>query len=226
MQVHTATPCLQSDNQRDKESVLGNQCLFSSFQLSGPTIPFGRGVEIYGEGEPAEYVYKVISGSVRTYKMLNDGRRQIAAFYLPGDVFGLEPGDEHTFSAEAVSQCSVLVVARSAVTALAAKDVAVARQLWSLTAYELQKMQDHVLLLIKSARERVASFLVQMAARMPEAKEIDLPMSRRDIADYLGLTIETVSRMLTQMESHATIALPTSRRIVLRNRGLLDRLNS
>ena len=100
------------------------------------------------------------------------------------------------------------------------------RQLWNLTAGELQKMQDHVMLLIKNAQERVASFLLQMAKRMPAANEFELPMSRQDIADYLGLTIETVSRTLTQLETQATIALPSSRRVVLRNRGFLNRLNA
>ncbi len=194
--------------------------------LMGSTMPFSRNEEIYGEGEPAEFIYKVVSGAVRTYKILNDGRRQICAFHLPGDVFGLEAGEEHSFSAEAVSQSTVLVIKRSSVTALAAKDPAVSRQLWSLTAGELQKMQDHVMLLIKNAQERVVSFLLQMARRMPATNEIDLPMSRQDIADYLGLTIETVSRTLTQLETRATIALPSSRRIVLRNRGLLDRLDA
>jgi CRP/FNR family nitrogen fixation transcriptional regulator len=189
-------------------------------------MPFGRNEEVYGESEPAEFIYKVISGAVRTYKILNDGRRQISAFHLPGDVFGLEAGEEHAFSAEAVCQSTVLVIKRSAVTALAEKDPAVSRQLWNLTACELQKMQDHVMLLIKSAQERVVSFLLQMARRMPATNEFELPMSRQDIADYLGLTIETVSRTLTQLETRATIGLPSSRRIVLRNRGLLDRLNA
>ena len=80
---------------------------------------FDRNVEIYGEDEPADYVYKVVSGAVRTYKVLSDGRRQIGAFYLPGDIFGLEIGDEHSFSAEAIVDSSVLVIKRSAVVALA-----------------------------------------------------------------------------------------------------------
>ena len=195
-------------------------------QVAGSPMSFARNEEVYGDGEPAEFIYQVISGAVRTYKVLNDGRRQICAFHLPGDVFGLEGGDEHSFSAEAVNQSTILVVKRSTVTALAAKDPAVSRQLWNLTACELQKMQDHVMLLIKNAQERVVSFLLQMAQRMPVANEIELPMSRQDIADYLGLTIETVSRTLTQLETRATIALPSSRRIVLRNRSLLDRLNA
>ena len=86
-------------------------------------------------------------------------------------------------------------------------------------------MQDHILLLIKTAQERVASFLLEMAERCRRGNAIELPMSRQDIADYLGLTIETVSRTLTQLENAAAIELPTSRRIVLRNRAALGRLN-
>jgi len=86
-------------------------------------------------------------------------------------------------------------------------------------------VQDRVLLLVKSAQERVASFLLEMAERAPAGNAIELPMSRQDIADYLGLTIETVSRTLTSLESVAAIEVSTSRRIVLRNRSALNRLN-
>ena len=87
-------------------------------------------------------------------------------------------------------------------------------------------MQDHILLLIKTAEERVVSFLLEMAARRPAADEIELPMSRQDIADYLGLTIETVSRTLRVLENSAAIALPNSRRVVLCNHSALCRLNA
>ncbi len=192
----------------------------------GATIYFDQNSEIYGENEPADYVYKVLSGTVRTYKVLNDGRRQVGAFYLPGDVFGLEIGDEHTFSAEAITDSSILVVKRSAVIAQAARDNGVARELWAATARELRRTQDHLLLLIKNAQERVASFLLEMADRSQTGGAIELPMSRQDIADYLGLTIETVSRTLTHFETAAAIELPRSRRIVLRNRSALNKLNA
>lgn len=198
----------------------------SSIELMGAPMPFARNAEIYGENEPAEYLYKVISGTVRTYKVLNDGRRQIGAFYLPGDIFGLEIGEEHSFSAEAIVDCKVLVIKRSALIALAARDNEVARQLWTMTAGELQRAQDHIMLLIKTAQERVAGFLLEMARRSASAAEVELPMSRQDIADYLGLTIETVSRTLTQLENSSAISVPTSRRIVLRNRAALSRLNA
>jgi CRP/FNR family transcriptional regulator, nitrogen fixation regulation protein len=199
--------------------------LAQSMHLMGAVMSYPRNAEIFGENEPAEYLYKVIGGSVRTYKILSDGRRQIGGFYLPGDIFGLQFAEEHTFSAEAITDAKVLVIKRSALTALAGCDVAVARQLFALTSRELRRMQDRVLLLIKSAQERVASFLLEMADRAAAGNVVELPMSRQDIADYLGLTIETVSRTLTCLESAAAIEVPTSRRIVLRNRSALNRLN-
>lgn len=207
-------------------SPVASHSLSGQIELMGAAMPFGRNAEIYGENERADYLYKVISGSVRTYKVLNDGRRQIGAFYLPGDLFGLEIGNEHTFSAEAITDCKILVIKRSALVALAAHDGGVAQKLWTMTASELQRAQSHIMLLIKTAQERVAGFLLEMSARASAGNEVELPMSRQDIADYLGLTIETVSRTLTQLENAAAIAVPSSRRIVLRNRGALSRLNS
>ena len=197
-----------------------------SFETMGTSMSFPRNAEIYGENEPAEYLYKLVSGSVRISKILNDGRRQISAFYLPGDVFGLEVSGEHALSAEAITDVEIILVKRSAIEALAARDSDVARQLWAVTGRELQRMQEHILLLIKTAQERVAGFLLEMASRVKCANEVELPMSRQDIADYLGLTMETVSRTLTSLEDSAAIALPSSRRIVLRNRTALRRLNS
>jgi CRP/FNR family nitrogen fixation transcriptional regulator len=197
-----------------------------SFEMIGASMSFARNAEIYGENEPAEYLYKLVSGSVRTSKILNDGRRQIGAFYLPGDIFGLEVGGEHALAAEAITDVKVIVVKQSAVEALAARDSEVARQLRTMTGRELQRMQHHILLLIRSAKERVVGFLLEMAARVKCNDEIELPMSRQDIADYLGLTIETVSRTLRVLENSAAIALPNSRRIVLRNHSALCRLNA
>jgi CRP/FNR family transcriptional regulator, nitrogen fixation regulation protein len=205
---------------------VGSHAFAGNIELMGAPMAFTRNAEIYGESEPADYVYKVISGSVRTYKVLADGRRQIGAFYMVGDVFGLESGDEHTFSAEAISDARVLVIKRSALVALAERDNEVARQLWALTGRELSRVQDHILLLIKTAQERVVGFLLEMAERASNNGALELPMSRQDIADYLGLTIETVSRTLTLLENNAAIELPTSRRIVLRNRSALNRLNA
>jgi CRP/FNR family nitrogen fixation transcriptional regulator len=198
-----------------------------SIGMMGARMPFPRNVEVYGEDEPAEYVYKVISGAVRTYKLLGDGRRQIGAFYLTGDIFGLEAGDRHRFTAEAISDSIVLVIKRSTLGMLAKDDKELSHELWQMTARELDHVQCLLLLLgRKNAQERVAAFLLEMASRIPAGNIVELPMCRQDIADYLGLTIETVSRTLTQLENSAAIALSTSRRIVLRNRAALDRLNA
>jgi CRP/FNR family nitrogen fixation transcriptional regulator len=198
--------------------------LTGPIEMMGAPMSFPRNGEIYGEGEPADFVYKVISGTVRTYKVLADGRRQIGAFYLPGDVFGLEVGAEHGFSAEAITASKVLVAKRSALMNLASRDSGVARELWTLTGQELARVQEHILLLVKTAQERVVGFLFEMEARRPAGGAVELPMSRQDIADYLGLTIETVSRTLTNLEHQAKIELPNSRRIVLRNRPALQEM--
>jgi CRP/FNR family transcriptional regulator, nitrogen fixation regulation protein len=200
--------------------------LASEIEEMGAAVSFPRDAEIYRENSPAIYLYKVISGTVRTFKALSNGRRQIGAFYLPGDIFGVETGPEHAFSSAAITEAKLLVIEREVVVALAARDNDVARQLWSLTSRELKHARNHVLLLIQSAQERVAGFLLEMADRVPARDEIELPMPRQDIADYLGLTIETVSRMLTHLEKGAAIALPTSRRVVLRNRSILNRINA
>jgi CRP/FNR family nitrogen fixation transcriptional regulator len=111
--------------------------------------------------------------------------------------------------------------------ALATRENEVARELWSMTGQELRRVQDHILLLIKTAKERVVDFLLEMAERVPGgSNHIELPMSRQDIADYLGLTMETVSRTLAELESGASIELASARRIVLHDRGALGRLNS
>lgn len=200
--------------------------LLGSPELGGATMPFERNAEIYGEGELADYVYKVVSGAVRTYRVLNDGRRQVAAFYLPGEVFGLELGDEHASSAEAIANSKILFLRRNTLLNTAQRNGEIARELLSVTARALRHAQDHSLLLIKSAQERVAAFLLEMAQRLSGTAMVELPMSRQDIADYLGLTIETVSRTLTQLEENATIELIASRRIALRNPNLLRTLNS
>jgi CRP/FNR family transcriptional regulator, nitrogen fixation regulation protein len=198
----------------------------SVMEAMGTAMKFGPNAEIFGEGEPADCLYKVVKGAVRTYKILSDGRRQIGGFYLPGDIFGLEIAKEHRFSAEAINAVAVVVARRSAVMSLAERDCGAARELWSFTGRELRSAQEHMLLLVKSAQQRVASFLLEMSKRLAATDAIDLPMSRQDIADYLGLTIETVSRTMTQLVSDQAIGLPSSRRIVLRNAGALRRLNA
>ena len=192
-------------------------------ELTTATTIYARDVEVYGDGELAEYFYMVVSGAVRTYKVLADGRRQICAFHLRGDFFGLESNDKHAFSAETIVNSKIRLIKRTTLMARAENNKEISRRLWMMTGDELKRVQAHVLLLIKTAKERVAEFLLEMARRGSADEAIDLPMSRQDIADYLGLTIETVSRTLTDLERNGTIFLPNSRRVVLRNRDALSR---
>jgi CRP/FNR family nitrogen fixation transcriptional regulator len=190
-------------------------------ELPGFAMTFDANEEIFGEEEPADFVYKVVSGAVRTTRLLSDGRRLIGAFHLPGDVFGRECGETHRFSAEAVAPSQIALIRRSALERAAERDSGVARQLWSLTSHELEDLQDHMLLLgRKNAAERVGSFLLKLAKRASSAI-VELPMSRGDIADHLGLTLETVSRTLSQLARDQAIALPSARRVVLRNPAAL-----
>ncbi|MGE4372017.1 MAG: helix-turn-helix domain-containing protein [Xanthobacter sp.] len=203
----------------------------------GVVTTFSRNAEIYGEDAQADHIYIMLSGTTRVCKLLGDGRRQIENFCLSGDVFGLEMLPRHRFSAEAVSECKVVRIKRSILFARAADDADLAHALWSVTATELGRIQNHLLVLgRKTAQERVATFLLDLAERLSsragrmvgrgEPVEVQLPMSRQDIADYLGLTIETVSRTLTHLEDVEVIALPSSRRVLLRNRDVLQGLNS
>lgn len=183
---------------------------------------YGKDEEIYGEGEPSEYVYQVIRGAVRTYKLLNDGRRQIGAFHLPGDVFGLDPGSVHRLTAEAISDTTVRLVKRRSLETAAGSDVRVAHNLWTMTAADLRHAEDHMLLLgRKTAIEKVATFLLEMDRRLAKTGMMALPMCRRDIGDYLGLTLETVSRALSQLNDQGVLVFSSARQIVLRNRQRL-----
>lgn len=203
------------------------RALADAFALLGARLNVERNAEIYGEAEEAEFAYIVVSGVVRTHKLLSDGRRQINAFHFPGDVFGLESTVEHRFTAEAVCDTKVRFIKRSVLMALAARDSEVANALWMTAANELRRAHEHMLLLgRKNAQERLAAFLLEAAERAEQSDTVELPMSRLDIADYLGLTIETVSRTFTLLESAATIELPSTRRIHLCNKAALSRLNA
>ena len=190
--------------------------------LVASEFSYKKDEEIYGEDEPAEYVYQVISGAVRSYKLLSDGRRQIGAFHLPGDVFGLESGATHRLAAEAIIDTTVRLVKRRSLDKAACVDVQLARKLWAITAGELRHAEDHMLLLgRKTAMERVATFLLEMDRRLAVAGMMALPMCRRDIGDYLGLTLETVSRALSQLQTQGVLDFSGARQVQLRNRDRL-----
>jgi CRP/FNR family nitrogen fixation transcriptional regulator len=209
------------------EDFPANAPLNDTFAALGAAMSFERNAEIFGDGEPAEYFYQVVSGAVRTYKLTEDGRRQIGAFYLPGDVFGLEAGNTHTFAAEAVVRSTVRVARRGTILSLAARDAELGQALWMAVAGGLRAAQEHLLLLgRKTAEERVATFLLDIARREDAPDVIELPMTRQDIADYLGLTIETISRTMTQLETEDAIALPSARRVVVKSPRRLRQLNA
>jgi len=188
---------------------------------------YPRDGEMYGEGEPAEFVYQVLRGAARSYKLLSDGRRQIGAFHLPGDIFGLEYGGAHRLTAEAIIDTNVRMVKRKALEAAARIDADVACRLWTMAAGDLRHAEDHMLLLgRKTALERVAAFLLEMDRRTSSAGMLALPMRRRDIADYLGLTLETVSRTLSQLHDQGVLTFSGARQITLRSRSRLAALDA
>lgn len=183
-------------------------------RLIGVTLHLGRDQEVFGEGEPAGQVFKVVHGAARGFRVLADGRRQICEFYLPGELFGLEPDGEHHLTAEALGETVLIAARRSALGD--DRDGDAARGLCTLAMAQIRRGQEHALTLgRRSAGERVAHFLLDMAKRLGAGDHLDLPMSRQDIADYLGLTIETVSRTLTQMQGTGLIRLSGCRSVSL-----------
>jgi CRP/FNR family nitrogen fixation transcriptional regulator len=189
---------------------------------SGVQFCYRPDEEIYGEAEPAEFVYKLVSGAVRSYKLLPDGRRQIAAFHLEGDIFGIESSGAHQLTAEAVVDTKAILLRRSALETLAGRDVQIAYRLWTAATESLRCAEARMLLMgRKTALERVASFLIELDDRSGKTGFLDLVMSRRDIADYLGLTLETVSRAISQMRSSGALVLEGARHVKMKRRELL-----
>lgn len=193
-----------------------------ALSLRGTRMHFERNAEIFGEGEAAEYLYQIVSGAVRTMRFTSDGRRQILGFHLPGDIFGVELGQMHSLTAEALDSTQIIMVRRSLLEKAAAEDPRAARCWLEHASKSITTARDHALLLgRKGAGERVAAFLLGISERFLRAQDFNLPMSRADIADYLGLTIESVSRAFTEMERQCAIDLPSSRHVVMRSRPSL-----
>jgi CRP/FNR family nitrogen fixation transcriptional regulator len=215
-------------NPASRPRFLGELGALSQTEVSLSEFKYNRGAEIFGEAEPAEYIYQVIDGSVRSYKLLSDGRRQINAFHLCGDIFGLENGNNHRFTAEAIVDTTVRLMKRVSLAHVAETDATVARDLLNMTANCLRHAEDHMLLLgRKTSLERVAAFLLEMDGRLTAAGIMALPMCRRDIADYLGLTLETVSRALSALHDEGILGFigQTQRQIVLLDRPKLAALD-
>ena len=206
--------------------------------IAGPTAPavkaspvglrrtFAKGDALFAEGDVSDVFYKVISGWVRTSKLLSDGRRQIDSFHLAGDVFGLENSKERHFTAEAIEPVVVMAFRRNQFTTLLHADPEFGDQLMSSMIASLDRAHEHMVLLgRKTALEKVATFLLDLANRLSNGNRVELPMQRADIADYLGLTIETVSRVLSQMVRDGLIKLAAaSRTIFLKDKAALELL--
>ena len=176
----------------------------------GTTISVQREQEIHGQGEQASSCYRVLSGCVRLVKLMEDGRRQVGEFLMTGDLLSFDELETHDFAAEAVSDVVLRRYPRRMVEALAESNVAVARRLRDLTSISLRMAHTRLLLLgRKTASERIATFLLEMTERLPQsrARMLDLPMSRTDMADHLGLTIETVCRVLAHLRREGSIVI-------------------
>lgn len=203
------------------------QAATSADAPQGVPITVGRNMEIYAEGEPAGHVYKVVSGVVRISKLLPDGRRQISAFHAAGDMFGFETDELHHTSAEAVVPVKLVAYKWQSLLAEGTQSASLVRDLLNLTMIGLRRTEEHLLLLgRKNALERVAAFLLEMAKRAKSGEVIELAMPRHDIADYLGLTLETVSRMFAELKALGAIQLDGARRVHLLDKERLAAMSA
>lgn len=201
----------------------------AEFKRGGSDIERLAGETIFFEGDRATHVYNLTSGALRISKLLSDGRRQIAGFLFPGDFLGITMEDEHAFTAEAVVDSTLCQFPRARFDAFVDTHPQLERHLYAIAAHELAAARQQVVLLgRKTATEKVASFLLMLAkgpaCRMPGGDEIFLPMSRSDIADYLGLRIETVSRELSALKAARLIQLTSTHSVRLVDRDRLHAL--
>jgi CRP-like cAMP-binding protein len=199
---------------------------FAPLRKIGTVSSFARNKTIFNEGDAAEFSYKVIAGAVRLCKVLPDGRRQIAFFFMPGDYFGLGQAGEHAYTAEAVSDVTLACYARRRMEGLCDELPGVRKELVSRLHRDLSDAQKHLVMLGRqTAKERVASFLLILVERVraKDGDTIDLPMGRQDIADYLGLTIETVCRALSDLKRSKVISTPNTHQAVLHDIAALHK---
>jgi CRP/FNR family transcriptional regulator len=181
------------------------------------------GETLFTEGDDAQGVYEVVSGMLRLYKLLPDGRRQITGFLSAGQILGLAPEGIHVYSAEAITPVTLCRYARNGLDRLIDEVPGLARRLLAVASHELRAAQEQMLLLgRKAAGEKVASFLLLIADQQGTEDRVSVPMSRSDIADYLGLTTETVSRTFTKLKQEGFIALPTPYDVQILDRDRLE----
>lgn len=187
------------------------------------------GATLFEQGDDARHVYNVTAGTIRLSRTLADGRRQITGFMLPGDFIGLSSRMVHAYSAEAIGPCQVCRFTVAQMRDMMERLPRLEHELFDRARDELDAAHDQMLLLgRKSPMEKVASFLLELAHRCERwgdrADRVHLDMTRTDIADYLGLTIETVSRTLTKLKAGGVIALPSTGEIVFRNLAAIQEL--
>jgi CRP-like cAMP-binding protein len=186
----------------------------------GQSVAIHRDRAIFCDGDRSDHAYRVESGVVRFCRVLSDGRRQIIAFAHPGQFFGFGVLGKQSVTAEAATDVKLTRYARIAINDLTATHPAFARSVLSITADELQRaLQRLVVLGRNTALEKLATFLIEMTdldgGPAIKHREVRLPMCRRDIADYLGLTLETVSRLFAQLKQAGLVSLPSCDRVVL-----------
>jgi CRP/FNR family transcriptional regulator len=184
------------------------------------------GRTLFEEGDPAEQVYTLTKGTLKLYKLMADGRRQVVGFLVPGDFLGLAFGRTYVYTAEAITPLAACCFQRSRFMRLLEEFPALEREILGRTSNELAAAQRQMLLLgRKTARERLASFLADLAERSnATGSPLALPLGRADIADYLGLTIETVSRTFTSLRREGIINLPSAHQLVVREPGKLAQI--
>ncbi|HUK57635.1 MAG TPA: helix-turn-helix domain-containing protein [Stellaceae bacterium] len=198
---------------------------FAALDRLGSVVSLQREAVLFHESDSAEHYFKVVTGAVRCCKFLADGRRHVSEFYLPGDFIGLDAESAYQFTAEAVTETTVVRYTRRSVEALAAQEPRFGRRLLSIACHGLSAAQQKLVLLgRKTAEERIATFLLDIADRCGETECVSLPMSRTDIGDHLGLTMETVSRGLSHLKSEGVIALESSHKIRIRDRDVLEEI--
>jgi CRP/FNR family transcriptional regulator, anaerobic regulatory protein len=199
MYVHTAVSTSRSPAVPLSLNVEPSPTLKDLFK-GQPTETLSPGAALFWEGDNAGQIFDMLEGVMRIYRIMPDGRRAIIGFVHPGDVLGVSFQDRYLFTAEAVTQVKVRRFARGRFFALINESPALRPQLIAILCDEMSAAQDQMLLLgRKTAEERVISFLLWVRRKGARSEEVELPMSRQDIADYLGLTIETVSRTMTSL---------------------------
>ena len=193
------------------------------------SVDLEAGEPLFDEGEAAGNVFNVTSGTLKVYKLLPDGRRQVTGFLFPGDFLGLAKQETYAFSAEAVTPCMLCRFPRQKLEALMQRLPKIEQRLLNIASNELVAAQEQMLLLgRKTAREKIASFLLMLSKRARqrglEGDPVAVPMSRTDIGDYLGLTTETVSRTFTQLKQDGIIQLLPNHQVKLAKREALDEI--